>query len=112
MAYSGASSGANRTKIAAAKAAGSSLTPKHYLRILLHRKWLVIGVFLAVSAATFIISYNLPDLYSSDTLILVDPQKVPESYVKATVTGDVRNRLGTLSPQIPRAPRPRDIITT
>lgn len=110
MAYSGASSGANRTKIAAAKAAGSSLTPKHYLRILLHRKWLVIGVFLAVSAATFIISYNLPDLYSSDTLILVDPQKVPESYVKATVTGDIRNRLGTLSQQILSSTRLQKII--
>lgn len=98
--------------MAAAKAAGSSLTPKHYLRILLHRKWLVIGVFLVVTAATFIISYNLPDLYSSDTLILVDPQKVPESYVKATVTGDIRNRLGTLSQQILSSTRLQKIIDT
>jgi hypothetical protein len=25
---------------------------------------------------------------------MVDPQKIPDAYVKATVTGDVRNRLG------------------
>jgi polysaccharide chain length determinant protein (PEP-CTERM system associated) len=110
MANSGTSSGANRSRIAAAKVAGSSLTPKHYLRILFHRKWLVAGVFLGISAITFVVSYRMPDLYASDTLIMVDPQKVPESYVKATVTGDIRNRLGTLSQQILSATRLQKII--
>src|ERR1019366_7617003 len=48
--------------------------------------------------------------YTSSTLILVDPQKVPESYVKATVTGDLRNRLGTLKQQILSATRLQKII--
>jgi hypothetical protein len=60
----------------------------------------VIGTFLLVTASVIGISYRLPDIYRSYTLILVDPQKVPDAYVKATVTGDVRNRLGTLSQQI------------
>jgi polysaccharide chain length determinant protein (PEP-CTERM system associated) len=41
---------------------------------------------------------------------MVDPQKVPESYVRATVTGDVRNRLGTLTQQILSATRLQRII--
>ena len=48
----------------------------------------------------------------SSTLILVDPQKVPESYVKSTVTGDLRNRLGTLQQQILSATRLQKIIDT
>lgn len=92
------------------KTVGPSLSPEHYLRILVHRKWWVISVFLVVSAATAGYSYRLPDLYTSETLILVDPQKVPESYVKSTVTGDVRNRLGTLSQQILSTTRLQKII--
>ena len=86
------------------------MSPEHYLRLIIHRKWLVLGTFVLVSAATFIISYNLPNVYTSSTLILVDPQKVPESYVKATVTGDLRNRLGTLKQQILSATRLQKII--
>src|SRR4030095_7336948 len=89
-----------------------SLSPEHYLRIILHRKWWVITVFLVVSAATVVYSSRLPDIFASDTLILVDPQKVPESYVKSTVTGDVRNRLGTLSQQILSTTRLQKIIDT
>jgi succinoglycan biosynthesis transport protein ExoP len=85
---------------------------EHYLRLLYHRKWLVLSVFVVVSAATAAISRSLPDIFLSYTLILVDPQKVPETYVKSTVTGDVRNRLGTLSQQILSATRLQKIIET
>jgi succinoglycan biosynthesis transport protein ExoP len=88
------------------------LSPEHYLRLLVHRKWLILGVTLVVSAATAIYSYTLPNVYTSDTLVLVDPQKVPDAYVKSTVTGDVRNRLSTLSQQILSATRLQKIIET
>jgi polysaccharide chain length determinant protein (PEP-CTERM system associated) len=54
----------------------------------------------------------MPNVYTSETVILVDPQKVPDSYVKSTVTGDVRNRLSTLSQQILSATRLQRIIET
>ena len=63
-------------------------------------------------AATTAVSYRLPNLYSSETVIMVDPQKVPDAYVKSTVTGDVRNRLGTLSQQILSSTRLQKIIDT
>src|SRR5438445_3243832 len=87
-----------------------AVSPEHYLRLIVHRKWLVLGTFVFVSAATYIVSSRLPNVYTSSTLILVDPQKVPESYVKATVTGDLRNRLGTLQQQILSATRLQKII--
>jgi polysaccharide chain length determinant protein (PEP-CTERM system associated) len=85
---------------------------EHYLRLILHRKWIVLVVFAVVSVATAIVAYYLPDIYTSETLILVDPQKVPESYVKPTVSGDIRGRLGTLSQQILSATRLQKIIDT
>lgn len=85
---------------------------QHYLRLIVHRKWLVAGVFLVISLVTVLVAARLPDVYTSETVILVDPQKVPEGYVKSTVTGDVRNRLGTLSQQILSATRLQKIIDT
>ena len=88
------------------------LSLEHYVTIILYRWWLVLGIFLLSTVATVIVSSRLPDVYMSETVILVDPQKVPESYVKSTVTGDVRNRLGTLSQQILSVTRLQKIIDT
>jgi polysaccharide chain length determinant protein (PEP-CTERM system associated) len=94
------------------RSSGASVPIEHYLRLILHRKWIVVGVFLLVTGGAFFYAQRLPNIYSSETVILVDPQKVPESYVKSTVTGDIRNRLGTLSQQILSATRLQKIIDT
>jgi polysaccharide chain length determinant protein (PEP-CTERM system associated) len=88
------------------------LSPAHYLQLILHRKWIVASVFAAATVGTAVISQTLPNIYTSETVILVDPQQVPESYVKATVTGNVKNRLGTLTQQILSATRLQKIIET
>jgi protein tyrosine kinase modulator len=84
----------------------------HYLKLVLHRKWVVLVTVGVVSCASFFYAQRLPNIFSSETLILVDPQKVPEAYVKSTVTGDIRDRLGTLSQQILSATRLQKIIET
>jgi len=104
--------GSNRLKPVPASAAGVPVSPEHYLRLIAHRKWLVLAVFVLVSGATAIFTYFLPNVYTSETLILVDPQKVPENYVRSTVTGDIRNRLGVLSQQILSETRLQRIIDT
>jgi polysaccharide chain length determinant protein (PEP-CTERM system associated) len=88
----------------------AQISVEHYLRLLYHRKWLVLGVFLPISIGTLVFAYRLPNSYTSETVILVDPQKVPETYVKPTVTGAIHNRLGTLSQQILSATRLQKII--
>ena len=88
------------------------LSAEHYFLILQHRKWFVLAVFLIVSCGTGVVSYLLPNVYTSETLILVDPQQVPPDYVKPTVSGDIRDRLGTLSQQILSVTRLQRIIDT
>ena len=82
----------------------------HFSRIIWHRKLLVVSTFVLISIGTAIYTSRLPNVYRSETVILVDPQKVPEAYVKSTVTGDVRNRLGTLSQQILSVTRLQKIV--
>jgi polysaccharide chain length determinant protein (PEP-CTERM system associated) len=83
---------------------------QHYLVVLLHRKWLILIIFLLVTAATLVVSSRLPNVYTSETLVLVDPQQVPSDYVRSTVSGDVRDRLSTLSQQILSAIRLQRVI--
>lgn len=102
-----------RPRISAASSTASShWALEHFARLIWHRKVLVLSVFAAVSLVTAIVTSRLPNTYTSETLILVDPQKVPEAYIRSTVTGDVRNRLGTLSQQILSATRLQRIIET
>ena len=85
---------------------------EHYVRLIVHRRLLILSTCLIVTAITAVVVSRLPNIYTSETLILVDPQKVPDSYVRATVTGDVRNRLSTLEQQILSATRLQKIIDT
>jgi len=107
MSNSGVSGNGGRSKPPALTAAPPL---EHYVQLILHRKWLIVGVFLLVTMITLVVVQTLPNVYTSQTLILVDPQKVPESYVKSTVTGSVRDRLSTLSQQILSATRLQKII--
>jgi polysaccharide chain length determinant protein (PEP-CTERM system associated) len=83
---------------------------EHYLLVLLHRKWLVMAIFLVVSAGSAVVAYRLPDVYTAETLVLIDPQQVAERYIESTVTSDISIRLGALSQQILSAPRLQEII--
>lgn len=63
-------------------------------------KWRVIVPFLLVAAAGCAITRYLPNRYRSETLILVVPQRVPETYVRSTVTTRIEDRLQAISQQI------------
>jgi polysaccharide chain length determinant protein (PEP-CTERM system associated) len=64
------------------------------------RKWLILIPALAIAITAALVIHFLPNLYRSDTLILVVPQRVPESYVKSTVTARIEDRLQAISQQI------------
>jgi len=76
------------------------LTLHDYFEIALRRKWwIIIPLILSVSGAAAL-THVLPKLYRSSTLILVEPQKVPEDYVKVPVTGSIEDRLATIRQQV------------
>src|SRR5712671_1361993 len=81
-----------------------------YWEIFLRRwRWIVIPA-VAIALAVFMVTLRLPKLYKSETLILVDPQKEPADYVKATISGDVTDRLQTISQEILSRTRLQKII--
>ena len=79
---------------------GKKYTPDDVIRILLRRKWLIILPLVAGSIAGVMAFRLMPKLYRSETLIMVVPQRIPDSYVKSTVTATVQDRLTSISDQI------------
>jgi polysaccharide chain length determinant protein (PEP-CTERM system associated) len=77
-----------------------ALTPEDYLAILKRRGWIIavpalIFPILAISATFFI-----PPKYVSQTLVLIDQQKVPDDFVRSVVTEDLDSRLASMREQI------------
>ena len=64
------------------------------------RKWLILIPAILIATAAGALIHRLPNLYRSETLILVVPQRVPETYVKSTVTARIEDRLQAISQQI------------
>ena len=79
---------------------GKKYKPEDFLWMVWTRKWFLIIPALLIGAGTFAWSYTLPDRYSSSTTILIVPQRVPEAYVRSTVTATVTERLQAISQQI------------
>jgi len=79
---------------------GKKYKPEDFLRIAWRRKWFIVIPFVTVALVTAYVSRQLPNRYRSDTLILVIPQRVPESYVKSTVTITLEDRLQSIRQQI------------
>lgn len=79
---------------------GKQLTPEVGLRILMRRWWMVAVPLLLAGVAAALWASGLPNRYRSETLIMLVPQRIPDSYVKTTVTARVEDRLATLSEQI------------
>ena len=73
---------------------GKKYTPEDALRILWHHKWLVIVPFVIATAGATVLARRMPSIYRSETLIQVVPQRIPESYVRSTVTSRIEDRLG------------------
>ncbi len=56
-------------------------------------------LFLSIAAAA-VLCQILPKSYRSDTLIIVEDQKIPESYVQGIVGGSVEERLTMIEQQV------------
>jgi protein tyrosine kinase modulator len=79
---------------------GKIYKPEDVLQILKQRIWVLLLPFAMIAAATAVWVHRLPDQYRSETVILVVPQRVPESYVRSTVTTRIEDRLQSLVQQI------------
>jgi polysaccharide chain length determinant protein (PEP-CTERM system associated) len=89
---------------------GKKYRPEDFLHILRRRIWVLLVPFAVVSAGTAAVVRKLPDTYRSVALLLVVPQRVPESFVKSTVTTRIEDRLPALAQQILSRTRLEQII--
>jgi len=61
--------------------------------------WIILFT-LGISLTIMVVTLRLPSIYRAETVILVDPQKVPDSVVPASLTGSVADRLSTIRQEV------------
>ena len=76
------------------------LTPADYIAMLRRRWVLIMIVALIGPPLAYGISRFLPDRYTSQTLVLIEPPNVPESFVRQVDMGGVGQRLSSMQQQI------------
>ncbi|MGA3131160.1 MAG: Wzz/FepE/Etk N-terminal domain-containing protein [Terracidiphilus sp.] len=86
------------------------LTIHDYAGILKRRLWLVLLCTLAFLGIGIGITYEIPPQYVSQTLVLIEQQKVPTDYVTPVLTEDLNERLASLREQILSRSRLEPII--
>ncbi len=88
------------------------LTPEDCLGIARRRWLLIILPGLLGPVIAYGISLKLPSRFTSRSLILIERQKVPDSYVKALITEDVNARIANLQEQVLSRSHLQPIIET
>ena len=87
------------------------LAMEDYAGIFKRRFWLILISTVSCLAVGLGLSFVLPPKYDSQTLVLIEQQKVPENYVKPVVDEDLSARLASMKEQILSRSRLEPIIT-
>jgi polysaccharide chain length determinant protein (PEP-CTERM system associated) len=86
------------------------MTLQDYLVIARRRIWVLLIPIVLLPLAAYLFSLTVKDRYTSQTLVLVEQQKVPDSFVKPVVTEQISERLATMQEQILSRTRLQPII--
>lgn len=81
-----------------------------FIAIVQRRKYWIIVPSVTVILIALALTPLIPRSYQSTTTILVEPQKIPTEYVRATVTTDVTDRLHTIGLEVMSSTRLIHII--
>ena len=71
--------------------------PSEYLKILRRRKWLLILPVIAVTIAVAYVVYRLPNVYESETLIVVRPSNLPTAVVTGVSEDSMTRQLTSIN---------------
>jgi polysaccharide chain length determinant protein (PEP-CTERM system associated) len=72
----------------------------YYFGLVKKKRWLLIIPFCLAMSAGIFLAFILPPIYEANTMILVEPQRVPKNYVQSVVTQDIGSRISSISQQI------------
>jgi polysaccharide chain length determinant protein (PEP-CTERM system associated) len=92
------------------KSAPAQLSPLSLIRMITKHKIAVVTIWLIGCLIGFFIVINIPAVYRSEALILVDSQKIPEKYVLSTVNSDLQDRLASIKQTILSGGRLKKLI--
>ncbi|MGA9070950.1 MAG: Wzz/FepE/Etk N-terminal domain-containing protein [Terracidiphilus sp.] len=87
------------------------LTMHDYMEILKRRFWLILASSVICLTISLVVCHFIPPRYLSQTLVLIEEQKVPEDFVKPVVNEDLNARLASMKEQILSRSRIEPIIT-
>lgn len=73
-----------------------NLRPEDYLKIFWRRRWYVMITTVLVTFGVILFALWLPNIYKSETTILVEPQGISEGYVKPTRSERSEDRLNLI----------------
>jgi polysaccharide chain length determinant protein (PEP-CTERM system associated) len=79
---------------------GKKYTPEDVVRILLRRSWIIVITLALGATAAALVSKRLPNQYRSETLIMLIPQRIPDTIVKGAIKATIEDRLNSLQDQI------------
>jgi uncharacterized protein involved in exopolysaccharide biosynthesis len=76
------------------------------------RRWMkmILTLVLSGTLGGFLVSYVFSPKYTSESTVLVEGQKVPDTYVQPIITSDFTQRIQTLSQQVLSPSRLRPVI--
>ncbi|MBW2589633.1 MAG: protein GumC [Deltaproteobacteria bacterium] len=77
-----------------------AIKPDEIIKIILRRRWYIIIPFCLSMMIGIYYALTLPKVYSAETLILLQPQRISANYVQSLVSVDLDSRINTLSQQI------------
>jgi len=77
-----------------------SIKPSEIIELILRYRWFVIVPFCLSMIVGVYFTITLPKIYSAQTMILVQPQKVPSNFVQSLVSIGISERISTIRQQI------------
>src|SRR6267378_2014035 len=86
------------------------LTMDDYLAMARRRLKIILIPAMLAPIAGLMVSYAFPPKYNSQSLVLVEGQKVPDNYVQPVITSDFTQRLATMQQQVLAGNRLRPMI--
>ncbi len=87
-----------------------TLNVDDYIEILKRRKWIIAIPLIVIPTLAVISTFFIPARYVSQTLVLIEEQKVPDEYVKPVIASDLDSRLASMKEQILSRSRIQPII--
>jgi succinoglycan biosynthesis transport protein ExoP len=87
-----------------------SIDFRRYFFVLRRYIWPAALIFLAVLIAGLAYCVFWPSVYKASCLIVVQPQKIPQEYIRTTVTSNVQERLQIINQQVLSRTRLMEVI--